>query len=122
MSGMMYGLVTVVAIILAASFVISMLLRFTELTEASFAVVTLIISFIALFLGGLISGGKVAERGWMIGAVTGLMYTILVFFVQYLGFDTGFSMQQYLFFALYILVAAFGGMIGVNLGSSARKE
>ncbi|HEX6922948.1 MAG TPA: TIGR04086 family membrane protein, partial [Bacillales bacterium] len=106
MSGMMYGLVTVVVIILAASFVISMLLRFTELAETSFAMATLIISFIALFLGGLISGGKVDERGWMIGGATGLLYTILVFFVQYLGFDTGFTIQQYLFFALYILVSA----------------
>lgn len=119
---MFFGLVTIVAIILAASFVISMLLRFTGLTEASFTTITLVISFAALFIGGLISGRKAHRRGWINGAGTGLLYALVVFFVQFLGFDKGFSGQQYLFFLLYILAASFGGMIGVNLAGSRREE
>lgn len=121
MSGMFYGLVTIVAIVLATSFVISLLLRFTSLTEASFTTATLVISFLALFIGGLISGGRVGERGWLIGAGTGLLYIILIFFVQYLGYDTGLMAQQYLYFALYIVIAALGGIIGVNVSGNNRK-
>lgn len=113
LSGVFFGLVTIVAIIFATSFVFSVLLKFTMLTEASFTVATMIISFAALFIGGLISGTKARRRGLFIGAGTGLFYGLIVFLVQYLGFDTGFSTEQYLYFAGYIIVAALGGMIGV---------
>lgn len=121
MSGMFYGLVTIVAIVLIASFIISLLLKFTGLTEGSFTTVTLIISFVALFIGGIISGKKAHQRGWFIGGGTGILYTIVVFFVQYLGFDHGFSSKQYLYFALYILAAALGGIIGVNTAGNRRE-
>lgn len=121
MSGMFFGLVTIVTIVLVASFIISLCLKFTGLTEASFTTVTLLISFVALFIGGIISGKKVQARGWFIGGGTGILYTIVVFSVQYLGFDSGFTTKQYLFFALYIAVAALGGIIGVNLTSNRRQ-
>lgn len=113
LSGLFFGLTTIVAIVFASSFVISLLMKFTLLNEASFTVTTMVISFAALFVGGLISGTKARRRGLFIGAGTGLLYGLIVYLIQYLGFDKGFSMEQYLYFAAYILVAALGGMLGV---------
>lgn len=121
MSGMFYGLVSIWAIILTASFIISLLLRFTSLTESAFSLATMVISFLAVFCGGLISAKQARERGWIIGAGTGLLYTLVVFLIQYLGFDQSLATEQYLYFGLYILAAAFGGIFGVNLTGRGRR-
>lgn len=121
MSGMFYGLLTIIALIMVTSFIISLLLRFTGMTEDSFSLATLVISFFALFFGGFISGKKAKDHGWMIGATTGILYALVVFFIQYLGFDHGFSGKQDLYFLMYIGVSSFGGMIGVNLSANDRQ-
>jgi putative membrane protein (TIGR04086 family) len=121
-SGMFHGLIWIVGIVLVASFVISLLLSFTPATESSFSLSTMVISFLALFIGGIVSGKRGKEKGWVVGAGTGLVYALLVFFIQYLGYGSSFSPQQYLFFGLYILAAALGGVIGVNLSSERHKK
>lgn len=121
MYGICLGLVSIIAIVFICSFVISLLLKFTTLTEASFSMATLVISFAALFIGGLISGAKARRRGVFIGAGTGFVYGLLVFLIQYLGFDTGFTMMQYVYFLAYIAIAALGGMVGVStLGKNVK--
>src|SRR5699024_6091746 len=114
-SGLFIGVIAIVVIILCTSFVISLLLKFTSLTEQSLTTTTMVISFAALFAGGIISGTKAKQHGMLIGAETGLIYGIIVFLIQYLGFDTSFSSKQIFIFVLYLIAAAFGGMIGVNL-------
>ncbi|HET7616765.1 MAG TPA: TIGR04086 family membrane protein [Bacillales bacterium] len=119
---MFFGLGTIVAIVIASSLVISILLRFTKLSEASFGTATTVISLLALLIGGVVAGKKAHQRGWIIGAGTGLLYTFLIFLIQFLGYETGFTPRQYLYFLMYILVAALGGMAGVNLSPGTRKK
>ncbi|HET7628342.1 MAG TPA: TIGR04086 family membrane protein [Bacillales bacterium] len=122
MTGMFLGLGMVVVVIVLASFVISLLLQFTNLSEASFATATIVISLLALLAGGIMAGRKAGERGWFIGAGAGFLYTILLSLIQFLGFETSFTPQQLLYFLMYVLVSALGGVIGVNLSSSHAKK
>ncbi|OZM58011.1 TIGR04086 family membrane protein [Lottiidibacillus patelloidae] len=110
-----YGLLTILILIISASLIISLLLKFTSLEEGSFNWLFYALTFITLFIGGFISGGKAKEKGWMIGLGTGLLYTLVVFFVQYLGYQDAFSMEQYVHHGTGILSAMFGGMLGVNV-------
>ena len=112
---MLYGLISVLFIALSFSFVISLILSFTSLTETSFSWVILVVSFLALFIGGVISGAKSKQKGWLTGLGTGLLFTIITFLVQYLGYNSVFSTEQYLFHGGYILSGILGGIIGVNL-------
>ncbi len=112
-----YGLVTVLLIALSFSFVVSLILTFSSFTEASFSWLIMIASFLSLFIGGMISGGKAKAKGLIVGGITGLLFTFITFIVQYLGYNVSFTMEQYLFHGGYILVAAIGGIIGVNLSS-----
>ncbi|WP_408007057.1 TIGR04086 family membrane protein [Pseudalkalibacillus sp. A8] len=116
-SAMGFGLIVVLAIIMSSSFILSMILRFSSLTEQSFTWVILGLSIIALFIGGIVSGKKGKEKGWLLGAGTGLLFTIVVFLVQYLGYQIKFDPQQYLHHLGYLLASALGGMMGVNLSS-----
>lgn len=57
-SSMGRGLIAVLLMILLCSLVLSLILRFTGLTEASLKWVTIGLSFLSLFIGGMISGKK----------------------------------------------------------------
>jgi putative membrane protein (TIGR04086 family) len=118
MMAMGYGVLTILTVIVATSLIITMLLKFTNLEEGSFNWLFYALTFITLFIGGFISGGKAKERGWMIGLGTGLLYTLVVFCVQYLGYQDAFSMEQYMHHGTGILSAMFGGMLGVNVAAS----
>ncbi len=112
---MLYGLITILIIALSFSLVISLLLAVTSLTEDSFSWFILILSFLALFIGGFISGGKSKQKGWLTGLGTGLLFSLITFLIQYLGYDSSFTIDQYLYHGGYILSATIGGIIGVNL-------
>ncbi|MDE5415022.1 MAG: TIGR04086 family membrane protein [Bacillaceae bacterium] len=113
---MLYGLIGVLFIAVAFSFVISLILSFSSLTEASFSWFILIVSFLALFIGGMIAGVKAKQKGWMVGAGTALLFTVITFLIQYLGYNSTFTMEQYLYHGGYLLASVFGGIIGVNVG------
>ncbi|WP_221566201.1 TIGR04086 family membrane protein [Alkalihalobacillus sp. TS-13] len=117
MAAMGFGLIVVLAIIMTSSFLLSLILRFSNLTEQSLTWVILGLSVIALFIGGIVSGRKGKEKGWLLGAGTGLLFTLVVFLVQYLGYQVKFDPQQYIYHLGYLLASALGGMMGVNFSS-----
>ncbi|MGO4887412.1 TIGR04086 family membrane protein [Anaerobacillus sp. MEB173] len=112
---MLFGVLAILIIGVSISFLVSILLKFTSLSESSFSWFLLITSFLALFIGGMISGGKAGEKGWLVGASTGIFYSIVIFLAQFLGYNRTFTTEQYLYHGGYILFAILGGIIGVNL-------
>ncbi|MDT8861547.1 TIGR04086 family membrane protein [Alkalihalobacillus sp. MEB130] len=114
----LFGLTTILVLALSFSLVVSIVLSFTSLTEHSVKWVITGVAFVTMFLGGTISGAKAKEKGWMAGATTALLFSVLTFLIQYLGYNTGFSNEQYMYHGGYILAAALGGIIGVNLSSN----
>lgn len=116
--GLLYGWIIVLGLILLASVVLGFLLRFTTFHDPALTWIALVIGLISLFIGGLVAGIKGKEKGWITGMLTGLGFTLFTFLVQYLGFQQGFSIEQTMHHAAYILAALFGGVIGVNILSS----
>ncbi|WP_238533136.1 TIGR04086 family membrane protein [Bacillus methanolicus] len=105
-----------------SSFIFSLILRFTSAQESGIEMIVTIISFISLFIGGFISGGKGKQKGWLLGGLTGLLYSIIVFLFQFLGFDSLFTWKQLIYHVCYVLVAMMGGILGVNLSSKSRNS
>ncbi|HEX6595138.1 MAG TPA: TIGR04086 family membrane protein [Bacillota bacterium] len=113
--GLLYGWTIIFGLMLGASFLLALLLRFSSFNEPTLSWVTLIIGLITLFIGGVVSGAKSKAKGWIIGGLTGLGFTIFTFFVQYLGYQQPFSLEQTLHHIGFITAAIIGGMIGVNI-------
>ena len=65
-SSAFFGLAIIYAFVAIVSLLFSLLLRFTSLQENDFQLAITIISFIVLFIGGFIAGGKGKEKGWLI--------------------------------------------------------
>lgn len=120
-SALLYGWIVVLGLVLMTSFVLAFFLRFTSLNEPTLSWVTLAVGIISLFIGGLIAGIKGKSKGWVIGGVIGVGFTLFVFLVQYLGYKQSFSLEQLLHHFGYILAALVGGVIGVNFVASEKR-
>ncbi len=112
---LLYGWVIVLGLMMLASFVLALLLRFTTFNDPALSWVTFVIGLISLFLGGLAAGVKGKTKGWVIGLITGMGFTLFVLSVQYLGYQQGFTFEQSLHHAGYMAAALFGGALGVNI-------
>ncbi|KOP83576.1 TIGR04086 family membrane protein [Cytobacillus solani] len=119
--GILFGLIVVFVLAIISSLIISLLLTFTSLQESSVQFVVTAISFVSLFIGGFISGGKGKQKGWMIGGLTGLSYSLIIFLFQYLGQDSLFNLQQTIYHVCYILTAMMGGILGVNMSNNKSR-
>ncbi|MFC4022664.1 TIGR04086 family membrane protein [Oceanobacillus longus] len=112
---LLYGWIVVFGIILISSFVLALILNFAAFGESSLEWATLIIGLLALFIGGVTAGMKGKAKGWMIGGTIGLGFSLIIFLIQYLGYQQGFSIEQSLYHLAYLAAALLGGIIGVNL-------
>lgn len=119
-TALLYGWIIVLGLIFVSSMILALLLRFTTFNDPTLSWVAFVIGLISLFIGGLVAGAKGKTKGWIIGGITGLGFTLLIFLIQYLGYHQGFSLEQTLHHLGYILAALFGGVIGVNTASPAE--
>ncbi|QTM99934.1 TIGR04086 family membrane protein [Sediminibacillus dalangtanensis] len=122
MTALLYGWITALGIILAASLILSMLLKFTSFGEAELNWTTIAISIAALFIGGLIAGLKGKEKGWILGSLTGLGFILFILLYQYLGYRTGIRLEQLVHYGGFLAASVIGGMLGVNLSSESNTS
>jgi putative membrane protein (TIGR04086 family) len=118
----LYGVAAIFIMILVSSLLISLLLKFTSTQESSLTWIILAISFLAVFIGGFVSGGKGKEKGWMMGGATGLLYSLIIFSSQYLGYDSVFSAEQGMYHVGFLAIAMIGGIFGVNMTNTTRNQ
>ncbi|WP_044894673.1 TIGR04086 family membrane protein [Bacillus alveayuensis] len=117
----LYGMATIFVLALIVSFVLSLILKFTNASEATFAWIAFTCSLISFFIGGFVAGGKGQEKGWLAGGFTSVLFTLLVFLFQFLGFDELFTVQQWLYHLAFLIAAMCGGIIGVNISASRNQ-
>ncbi len=121
-SSAFFGLAIIYAFVAIVSLLFSLLLRFTSLQENDFQLAITIISFIVLFIGGFIAGGKGKEKGWLIGIIMGLLYTLINFSFQYLGHDTPITLNQLIYYLCFNLTIMMGAILGVNIAQGNRRD
>lgn len=120
-SSILYGMITIFLLLIVTSFFISIILKFTSVQESSMQFVVTAISFITLFIGGFISGGKAGQKGWLLGGSTGVAFSLVIFLFQFLGYDSLFSMEQIIYHSCYILTSMMGGILGVNMTNKSSR-
>jgi putative membrane protein (TIGR04086 family) len=116
----LYGVMVIFLVAVISSLIFSLILQFTSTREASLQFIVTAVSFISLFIGGFVSGGKGKAKGWLLGGGTGLLYSLVIFLFQYLGKESLFSMEQVIYHTCYMLVAMMGGILGVNMTTSRK--
>lgn len=109
------GIVSIVSILFIFSLILSLLLHFTMIQEASIQWFLLPITLLTLFIGGVIAGYQSGQKGWYIGGLTGLTFLLIAWLVSFLGFDMLVTLKSLLIYVAYLLLAMIGGMFGVNM-------
>lgn len=115
-----YGWITIFVLLLLSSIFLSIMMKFTSINEFMLSYLSLSIGILSLLIGGIVAGMKGKEKGLIIGALTGIGFTVLTFLIQYLGYNETFSMQQMIYHLAYIISAMIGSIIGVNLATSRK--
>jgi putative membrane protein (TIGR04086 family) len=93
----------------------SFVLAFTGTRESSLSTLVYTVNGLALFVGGFVSGKRGGERGWYYGGMSGILYYVFVLLLSFLGFNAKLGVSNLYYLLLAFLVAAVGGIIGVNL-------
>jgi|SRR5690625_285640 len=117
-----YGWITLFILVLIFALFTSLIIRFTTISELTLTYLTFSFGIIALFIGGFIAGLKGKDKGWLLGAITGIGFTLFTFMIQYLGFNGSFSFEQIIYHGSFIVAAIVGSVIGVNLVTIKNAE
>lgn len=108
------GVVTVIGLMLVGSLVIALFVNFMDFSKSGFQWLSFIISVLILMVGGFIGGRKTEEKGWLTGAIVGVIYIIGIMLYQFLAQNAWIYSNQTLYFLIFVVAAVVGGMFGVN--------
>ena len=92
------------------------LLALTSLSEASMPTIIMVITLISIALSSIYTAIKVESKGWLNGAIVGLVYMVILFFIGMI-FNTSISFDSSILFRLFMgfIIGALAGIIGINL-------
>lgn len=117
-SPVLSGLIRSFLWMMLGAFILSLLLWGSSLKEADLAMYTYIVHGVAAAFGGLTAGGRASSRGWYQGALTGLLYGLIVLLIGFLALDSSPAGVDFLWVLAAAGISALGGMFGVNLQKS----
>ncbi|CAG9612632.1 TIGR04086 family membrane protein [Bacillus sp. AFS018417] len=111
-----FGIVTLLIFACLASIIIALLLKFTNINEGTLSIALFVLAIVSTIIAGFVAGVKAQGKGWFVGGSTGVVFAILVFLVNYLGFSSALSKVQLLYQLVIIAASTIGGILGVNIG------
>lgn len=102
------------AFILGLSLITALFLHLSSLETSSLPTITFGINGVSLLSAGFIAGKKSKKKGWYYGGAQGIIYTLLVWLIAFLAFDTALKVDPMVFGIFAFGTGALGGIFGVN--------
>ena len=117
-SPLVYGVISAFLASLLCTLILAGVYTWSNLSESTLPYTAYTINVISALIGAILSAKSAGERGWYYGGMTALLFSALLAIVGSLvDFSAAFQLETVVRIALLGLIGAFGGMIGVNLGS-----
>ncbi len=109
------GLICSFIITLVSILIFSIILTYTNISESVIPVVIIILTFISILIGSMLSTKSINKNGMMNGAIIGGTYVILLYLISSL-LNTGFALNIYTIIMIIsgIISGIIGGILGVN--------
>lgn len=109
------GLMCSFIITLISIFIFSAILTYTNISEKIIPIVIIILTFISILIGSMLSTKSISKNGMMNGAIIGGAYVILLYLISSL-LNTGFALNIYTIVMIIagIISGIIGGILGVN--------
>lgn len=96
--------------------IMALIITYTNISESIIPMVASIVMIISCLICGIYTGSKQKRKGWLKGALAGLIYAILIIFMSWILIKD-FTIGTNVLFKTLIstITGGIGGMIGVNL-------
>ena len=109
------GILISFIVTLISLYIFSLLLTYTNISERIIPVCIIILTFISILLGTIISMRKTKKNGLINGAIIGGIYIILLYLISSV-LNTGFAMNIYTIIMIFagMVSGIVGGIIAVN--------
>ncbi|RWZ59965.1 TIGR04086 family membrane protein [Halobacillus fulvus] len=117
-----YGIGSIFLLMLIASGLFALLLRFTTLDYGVLNQASLLTGISILAFGGMLAAYKGEQKGWLSGAFTGILFVLAMILFQIIFENRWVSLAQASYFGGLIVASWLGGMIGVNLPKRTVKR
>ena len=111
----MQGMIISFIVTLISIFLFAILLSYTNISESIIPIVMVVLTFISILIGSIISMRKQTKNGLINGATIGGLYVILLYIISS-SLNTGFALNIYTIGMIVagIISGTIGGIIGVN--------
>ena len=109
------GIIASMVLTLIGLFIYSLILSYTNLSEATIPIVVIAISFVSILISSTITVRKCTKNGMLNGGIIGGTY-ILILYIISSALNTGFNVNIYtvIMIILGIIAGIVGGIIGIN--------
>lgn len=96
--------------------VFALLITYTCFPESAISTVVLITTVLSIMLAGMVISRRATTKGWLNGAIAGLIYTAILYIIGALSV-TGlvFDKQVVIMALVGFFSGALGGIIGINM-------
>lgn len=100
---------------LVSIFIFSVILTYSNISEGIIPIAIIVLTFISIFVGAIISTRKVNKNGMLNGGIIGGIYVLLLYLISSI-INTGFNINIYtiLMIILGIIAGLIGGIVGIN--------
>ncbi len=119
LKGALIAALLTLIVFLAAAFILS----YTPLPEGAIPYIAYIVQIIGAAISGFIPANRAGTRGILTGAVSGILYILLIWLIASLSSGSFLFDKHILTMLLMSLFSgAVGGILGVNLKSSDNNK
>lgn len=113
---MSIGIAISIVLTLILLFVFSIILAYTNTSEATIVPVIIGITGISILSGSSIATSKIKKKGIINGMIIGGVYILILYLISsILSAQFGLNMYSIIMMIIGIIAGAIGGIVGVNL-------
>lgn len=117
------GVVCATVIALICLIVAAIMFTYTNISMSFVKIISNVIFYAGVFVGGVIASFKKKSCGWLHGAIAGLIYTLLIWVIRILSDVSGVQIQlPFVKIIFGIVLGALGGIVGVNIKTKSNKR
>ena len=100
----------------------ALIVSYTNVSEDLIPAISLTCVVISAAIGGMKTAKTAGSKGYLKGALCGLVYVLVIYTVASLVSDTfAFTSHTLLLFIIGAVVGALGGIIGINSGGRRKR-
>ena len=100
--------------IISFTLIITILNYFNIISNTIINILKIISIIIPMFIGGMYIGKNSTSKGYIEGLKIGGITLIILFMLNYLGFNNSFHLSSIIFYLIVLISLVFGSVFGIN--------